>query len=100
MHRYVSVRHTFHRHHIDHNSMASLTHRYVLWCCQSWQRRGPRKGGAYDNDDYDNDDVDLSSIVILGTSQTLEKSYFRLTAAPVRGGGWVQGVQFPELGVL
>jgi len=44
---------------------------------------GRRRGrGAMINFEDEEDEIDFSSMVIKGTCQTLEKSYFRLTAAP------------------
>ncbi len=47
-------------------------------CAKQWHINKRR---AADDDDSDMD-VDLSQVVIVGTCQSLEKSYFRLTAAP------------------
>ena len=56
---------------------------------QSWQRRGPgteRGGGGYEREGRygsdDEDELDLEGVAVIGTSNELEKSYYRLTAAP------------------
>ena len=79
---------------VDQSKLSGRAGRFgdgrALGGVQSWQQKrgggGTRGGrGGYDDDDGGSDgDVDLSLIVIVGTCQALEKSYFRLTAAPVR----------------
>ncbi|GAX79021.1 hypothetical protein CEUSTIGMA_g6461.t1 [Chlamydomonas eustigma] len=84
---------------LDHGKLSSRAGRFgdgrAIGGVQSWGKQQPQGGvmngrkvsdwrnKRYNQEEEDSDmDVDLSLVAIVGSSQVLEKSYFRLTAAP------------------